>query len=69
MLKMLHIRYNGRSFDMDARILEVHAGMTDAQIKAIVARHLEIEARNLNGYIVDRARNGNLVVRPEAVYG
>ena len=66
---MLHVRYNGRSFDMDERALGLKAGMTDEQVKQAVARYLEVGFQRLDDYIVDRRATGDVIVRPEAVYG
>ena len=67
---MVHVRYDGRSFDIAERDLELTAGMNDNVIKEQVARHLDIGPEKLRFYVVDRvAENGNLIVRPEAVYG
>lgn len=66
---MVHVRYNGRSVDLNERDLELTARMSNDEIKERVARHLEIEPRRLNGYVVDRTSRGNIVIRPEAVYG
>lgn len=66
---MVHIRYEGRSFDVNERNLSVNAGMSDEKIKELVARYFEVGKNKLDYYVVDRTPNGDLVVRPEAVYG
>lgn len=66
---MLHVRYDGRSFDMDERELDLRVDMPDAEIKQHVARHLEVGVGILAGYVVDRRPNGDVIIRPEAVYG
>jgi hypothetical protein len=66
---MLHIRYNGRSFDVDAIALGIDLRMTDAEIKARAARFLEVDAVRLDELVLDRAPSGALILRPEAVYG
>ena len=66
---MVHIRYEGRSVDVRERQLGVEAGMTDREIRQQVARHFDVAAKRLDHYVVDRTPNGDLVVRPEAVYG
>jgi len=66
---MVHIRYEGRSVDVREEQLRVEAGMTDREIKERVARHFDVGARQLDFYVVDRTPQGDLVVRPEAVYG
>ncbi len=66
---MVHIRYDGRSVDVREEQLRVHAGMTDREIKEQVARHFDVGLARLDFYVVDRTPQGDLVVRPEAVYG
>lgn len=66
---MLHVRYDGRSFDVNERVLGLGVGMTDAEIKQLVAQRLEVGLGRLEGYVVDRRPNGDVIVRPEAVYG
>ena len=66
---MVHIRYDGRSVDLREEQLRVHAGMSDREIKEQVARHFDLGPKRLEDYIVDRTPQGDLVVRPEAVYG
>ncbi len=66
---MVHIRFEGNSFDLAERQLGVAVGMNDAQIKQQVARHLDVKPERFRLYVVDRTENGDLIVRPEAVYG
>jgi hypothetical protein len=66
---MLHVRYDGRSFDVNERVFGLRFGMPDAEIKERVARHLEVGLGRLEDYVVDRRPNGDVIVRPEAVYG
>ena len=66
---MVHIRFEGRSFDIAERDLRLTMGMSDAEVKERVARHLDVGVERFQFYVVDRAPSGNLIVRPEAVYG
>lgn len=66
---MVHIRYGGRSVELSEAQLNINAGMSDAEIKERVARRFDATARQLDFYVVDRTPNGDLIVRPEAVYG
>ena len=66
---VLHIRFNGRSFDIPLSDLDVGAMSSDAQIKAALAQYLEVSELKLLHYVVDRHDTGNLTVRPEAVFG
>lgn len=66
---MVHVRFEGRSLDVTERSLNLRDNMSAAEIKECVARHLDVDARRLRDYVVDRVPNGNVIVRPEAVYG
>jgi hypothetical protein len=66
---MVHIRFEGQSFDFAEQQLDLVAGMTDAEIKQRLARHFEVGLERFASYVVDRSPSGDLIVRPEAVYG
>ncbi len=66
---MVHIRFEGRSFDLPEQHLSIQSGMDDTAIKQRLARHLEVDPGRLHPYVVDRRPSGDLIVRPEAVYG
>ncbi|HZP80656.1 MAG TPA: hypothetical protein VFB21_03375 [Chthonomonadaceae bacterium] len=66
---MVHVRFEGRSYDLTEWQLNLTPDMNDAEIKERLARHFDVEQRRLASYVVDRAPEGNLIVRPEAVYG
>ncbi|MBD2359441.1 hypothetical protein H6G41_33540 [Tolypothrix sp. FACHB-123] len=66
---MVHIRFEGRSVDVTETQLGINAGMNDVVVKEQVARHLDVNCDRLGAYIIDRRPSGDLIVRPEAVYG
>ncbi len=66
---MIHLRFDGRSYDLDENKLGIVAGNSDAEIRKLLARHLDVGIGRLEAYVVDRRPNGDLIVRPEAVYG
>jgi hypothetical protein len=66
---MLHVRFDGRSFALLAHSVGVTAETPDAKVLRAVARHLDLRLDALNGLVVDRRPSGDIVVRPEAVYG
>jgi hypothetical protein len=49
--------------------LGITPGMGDAQVKERLAQHLDVARELFRDYVVDRGPNGDLIVRPEAVYG
>ena len=66
---MVHIRFEGRSYDVATAQLEVMPGMGDSVVKERVARYLEVQPTRLQSYVIDHRPNGDIIVRPEAVYG
>jgi hypothetical protein len=66
---VVHVRFNGRSFDVPIAQLDLAAGFSDEQIKRTLAQYLEVPTPRLDDYTIDRHANGNLTLRPEAVFG
>jgi len=66
---VVHVRFNGRSFDVPTAQLDLGLGSSDEQIKRTLAQYLEVPLARLADYVVDRHANGNLTLRPEAVFG
>ena len=66
---VIHVRFAGRSFDVPIEQFDLGIGSSDEQIKRALAQHLEVPASRLADYVVDRHANGNLTLRPEAVFG
>ena len=66
---MVHLRFEGRSFDIVETQLHIVPGMNDQQIKQRLAQYFDIHENRLTEYVVDRPSSGDLIIRPEAVYG
>jgi hypothetical protein len=64
-----HVRFAGRSFDISLSTLDLGAMSADGQIKRAIALALDVPYSKLDAYVVDRHANGNLTLRPEAVFG
>jgi hypothetical protein len=64
-----HVRFEARSLDVPLTQLRLAEQADDAEVRRSVARFLEIPEGRLAGYVIDRHENGNLTVRPEAVFG
>ena len=65
----LHIRFDGRSFDIPLSDLDVGVLSSDRDVKFALSSYLDIRENELRDYTVDRHQTGNLTVRPEAVFG
>ncbi len=65
----VHVRFEGRSWDLPFTDLDIGALSSDDQVRAAVAAYLGVEPRKLAAYVVEHQANGSLTVRPEAVFG
>jgi hypothetical protein len=68
-VKVVHIRFEGRSLDVPQGDLDVGTASSDTEVKRALARHLEVPEAKLRDYVIDRHDTGNMTVRPEAVFG
>ena len=66
---MVHVRFEGRSYDLTRRALGLNGHGHDADVKARLAQHFDIRPERFDHYVVERRPSGDLIVRPEAVYG
>ncbi|AUT01774.1 hypothetical protein CLI64_16055 [Nostoc sp. CENA543] len=66
---MVHIRFEGRSIDVTETQVGIAPGMNDVAVKERVAQHLDVNCDRLSSYVIDRRPSGDLIIRPEAVYG
>jgi hypothetical protein len=65
----LHIRYAGRSNDVPLSVLDLADHSTDMAVIDAVSMYFQIPQGKLAAYVVERHRNGNITIRPEAVFG
>jgi hypothetical protein len=68
-VKVVHIRFEGRSLDVPQSDLDVGTASSDNDVKRALARYLEVPEAKLRDYVIDRHDTGNMTVRPEAVFG
>ena len=66
---MVHIRFEGRSYDLTRRALGLNGQSPDVVVKARLAHYFEIPVERFDACVIERRPNGDLIVRPEAVYG
>jgi len=65
----IHIRFQGRSYQFPAAELDVSAISSDQEIKQALAGHFDVSVAKFAAYVIERHTNGNMTVRPEAVFG
>lgn len=66
---MVHIRFEGRSYDMTESQIGIRTEMNDTLVKERVAGYFEVNRDRLQFYVIDRRPSGDIIIRPEAVYG
>ncbi|HEU5013365.1 MAG TPA: hypothetical protein VFT66_12660 [Roseiflexaceae bacterium] len=64
----LHVRFNGRSEDLDLAVLDVRADASDDELRAALAQRYRCAASAFDEYIVVREPQA-IIVRPIAFYG
>jgi hypothetical protein len=67
--RIVHIRFAGQSMDLTFGLLDLNEQSSDANVRQTLARYLDVPEQKLAPYIVERHANGNMTVRPEAVFG
>ncbi len=66
---VLHLRFQGRSRDIALDAMSINAGAPDADVKRAVAQFIDASLAELDYTVIERHANGNLTLRPEAVFG
>jgi hypothetical protein len=64
----LHIRFNGRSEDLDLETLGLGRDAGDAELRAALARRYDCAVDDLASYVIAREPQA-IIVRPIAFYG
>ncbi len=67
--RQVHVRFEGRSWAIALALLDIGDLSTADEVRAALARYLEVPEPKLALYVVERHANGNITVRPEAVFG
>jgi len=65
----LHVRFEGRRWDIPLVDLDLGSLSSDGDVRTALARHFDVPVAKSAAYVVGRHDNGNLTVRPEAVFG
>jgi hypothetical protein len=66
---VVHVRFDGRSYDIPLSDLDVGPQPGDETIKRALAGYLKVPEAQLRDYVIDFHETGNVTVRPEAVFG
>lgn len=66
---MLHVRFKGKSYDIPLEELDLTRGSSDHEIRERLTQHFDIGGDILDSYVIERHPDGNITIRPEAVFG
>jgi hypothetical protein len=64
---VVHVRFAAAEFDISMPGLELDSASSDHEVKQALASYLDVPSYRLDGYVIDRHKNGNLTLRLEAV--
>jgi hypothetical protein len=64
----LHVRFAGRSEDLELATLELRPSCGDTELRAALARRYQVAPEAFDEYVVVREQ-GVIIVRPVAYYG
>ncbi len=67
--RILHVRFEGRSQDIRLVVLDLGDLSTDGDVHRALAAYMGVPEQRFTVYVVERHANGNITVRPEAVFG
>ena len=65
----IHVRFNGRSDTFDCGTFGISTITSDDEIKEKLAHYYDQEKDALDNLVIEHLANGNITVRPQAVYG
>jgi hypothetical protein len=67
--RRVHVRFEGRSWDIAFALLDLGNTSADEEVRTALAGYLRVPVLKLARYVVERHANGNITLRPEAVFG
>jgi hypothetical protein len=65
---VLHVYFAGASFDVPLVTMDIGVASDDVEIKRAIAIRLLVSPERLDGYVIDRHANGDLTIRPQALF-
>lgn len=67
--RVVHVRFEGQSWDIAFSVLDLGDLSSDQEVRQALANYFEAPPSKFEPYIVQRHANGNITIRPEAVFG
>jgi hypothetical protein len=67
--QVVHVRFEGQSWDIAFGVLDIGDLSSDQEVRQALADYFKVPVGKFALYVVQRHANGNITVRPEAVFG
>ncbi len=67
--RVIHVRFEGRSRDIAFSALDIGELSSDRDVRRAIAGYFDVSERKFRSYVIERHPNGNMTIRPEAVFG
>jgi len=67
--RVVHVRFEGSSWDLAFGVLDIGDLSSDQDVRQALANYFDVPVRKFAPYVIERHANGNITVRPEAVFG
>jgi hypothetical protein len=67
--RMVHVRFEGQSWSIAFGVLDIGDLSGDQDVRRALARYFDVPLSKFSPYVVERHANGNITIRPEAVFG
>ena len=67
--RSVHVRFQGQSWTLAWTVLNLREPVTPKDVRQALARYFDVAVRQFEPYVIEQHANGNITVRPEAVFG
>jgi hypothetical protein len=67
--RVVHVRFEGRSWDIAFGVLDIGDLSRDQEVRQALANYFDVPVAKFSAYVIQRHTNGNITVRPEAIFG
>lgn len=67
--RAVHVRFEGQSWTLALAVLNLPGAFSPDEVRTALANHFDVPLQKFAVYVVEQHPNGNVTVRPEAIFG
>ncbi|HNT78230.1 MAG TPA: hypothetical protein PKH77_24720 [Anaerolineae bacterium] len=67
--RAVHVRFEGQSWTLALAVLNLREPFDPEAVRTALANHFDVPLQKFAVYVVEQHPNGNVTVRPEAIFG